>query len=319
MIEAARRQCLTGELTLPTNPSTKIYLRDGAIYFAERSSDGGLPIRLMMEGVINREQMKRGTVIVNGVEHVGRMFDNDPTIDRASVELCAELFTDDVMIEIANEQVSSYELVLYRRHPSGIDRWYPQGVPVFARSADSSAVGPVTTHESIEEAPAKSSVKAKAKTEARPEPKQEPKPEAKAEPKPALKNKLNAPPDHPGCPDRRPGDAAPNDFGPGDALPDDLDPGDAAGHRHVVFSADAGADGAGSGHGCGVLDRARRIGHRRRGDRGDQARSRRNGTPVSSWPRRLAKKALSKAPAVVGQHTAGHRWTVVQARVGAHL
>ena len=90
----------------------------------------------MMEGVITREQMQRGTVIVNGVEHVGRMFDSDPTIDRASVELCVELFTDDVMVAVANEVVSSYEMTLYRRHPSGIDRWYPHSVPVTGRQGD---------------------------------------------------------------------------------------------------------------------------------------------------------------------------------------
>ena len=50
VIEAARRRYLTGELTLPTTPTTRIFLRDGMVYFAERSSDGALPIRLMMEG-----------------------------------------------------------------------------------------------------------------------------------------------------------------------------------------------------------------------------------------------------------------------------
>jgi hypothetical protein len=136
VIEAARRRYLTGELTLPTTPATRIFLRDGLVYFAERSSDGTLPIRLMVEGVITREQMQRGTVIVNGVEHMGRLFDSDPSIDRASVELCVELFTDDVMIAVANEVVPSYELTLYRRHPSGIDRWYPHSVPVTGRHGD---------------------------------------------------------------------------------------------------------------------------------------------------------------------------------------
>lgn len=143
VIEAARRQYLTGELTLPTNPTTRIYLRDGMIYFAERTTDGALPVRLMMEGVITRPQMQRGTVIVNGVEHVGRMFDADPTIDRASVELCAELFTDDVMVNVANTVVSSYELALYRRHSSGIDRWYPHSVPVSPRPTETIAPAPV--------------------------------------------------------------------------------------------------------------------------------------------------------------------------------
>jgi hypothetical protein len=139
VIEAARRRYLTGELALPTNPATRIFLRDGMVYFAERSSDGTLPVRLMMEGVITREQMQRGTVIVNGIEHVGRMFDADPTIDRSSVELCAELFTEDVMVSVANTTISSYELHLYRRHSSGIDRWYPHSVPAATKSSESQA------------------------------------------------------------------------------------------------------------------------------------------------------------------------------------
>ncbi|MEY2445392.1 MAG: hypothetical protein QOE00_1972 [Ilumatobacteraceae bacterium] len=137
VIEAARRQYLTGELTLHTTPTTRVFLRDGVVYFAERTTDGALAIRLMMEGVITREQMQRGTVIVNGVEHVGRMFDADPTIDRSSVQLCAELFTDDVLVDVANRTVRGYDLVLYRRHSSGIDRWYPNSVPLPGRPIES--------------------------------------------------------------------------------------------------------------------------------------------------------------------------------------
>ena len=142
MIEAARRQQLTGELTLQTTPTTRVFLRDGVVYFAERSTDGALAIRLMMEGVITREQMQRGTLIVNGVEHVGRLFDTDPSIDRSSVELCAELFTDDVMVDVANRNVTGYELVLYRRHPSGIDRWYPQTTSTGSRHSETPVAEP---------------------------------------------------------------------------------------------------------------------------------------------------------------------------------
>ena len=119
---------LSGELTLTTEPPTRIYLRDGVVYFAERSSDCTLPIRLMIEGVINRQQMLRGTVTVNGIEHIGRMFDADPTIDRTSVEVCTEKITDDLMVVVANETIDSYKLALYRRHPSGVDRWYHRAV-----------------------------------------------------------------------------------------------------------------------------------------------------------------------------------------------
>ncbi|MEO7370240.1 MAG: hypothetical protein ABIZ69_05220 [Ilumatobacteraceae bacterium] len=199
VIEAARRRYLTGELTLPTTPATKIFLRDGMVYFAERSSDGALPIRLMMEGVITREQMQRGTVIVNGVEHVGRMFDGDPTIDRASVELCTELFTDDVMIAAANEVVAGYELTLYRRHPSGIDRWYPHTVPVTGRPSDQPDEQPdeqpAASAETI--AAAKPAPEPKAKVEPRPQPQPQSAqatPAHDAQPKSEPKNRLNAPP-----------------------------------------------------------------------------------------------------------------------------
>ncbi len=182
VIEAARRRYLTGELTLPTSPTTRIFLRDGMVYFAERSSDGALPIRLMMEGVITREQMQRGTVIVNGVEHVGRMFDADPTIDRPSVELCAELFTDDVMVTVANTLVDSYEMALYRRHPSGIDRWYPHSVPVAGRQGESAAASSPTP---------KPAAKPKPKAESQPV---APAAAAPAEVKATPRNNLNAPP-----------------------------------------------------------------------------------------------------------------------------
>ncbi len=191
VIEAARRQYLTGELTLPTSPATRIFMRDGQVYFAERTSDGALPIRLMMEGVITREQMQRGTVIVNGVEHVGRMFEADPTIDRASVELCTELFTDDVMVAVANSMVKGYELALYRRHPSGIDRWYPHSVPVAGRQNDSQpAAAPAPK--------AAAAAKPKPKVETQPAA-QEPtetaaQPVQEAQVKSEPKNNLNAPP-----------------------------------------------------------------------------------------------------------------------------
>lgn len=190
VIEAARRQYLTGELKLSTNPATRIYLRDGMVYFAERASDGALAIRLMMEGVITREQMQRGTVIVNGVEHVGRMFDSDPTIDRASVELCTELFTDDVMVSVANVTVNRYEMSLYRRHPSGIDRWYPHSVPVAGRQADQPVAS--TTRMSEPAAAPKVAPRPKPKSEVQTQVQAETQPhtQVKAEPK----NNLNAPP-----------------------------------------------------------------------------------------------------------------------------
>jgi len=130
VIEAARRQFLTGELTLGTSPSTHVYLRDGHIYYAERSTDGGLGVRLLVEGVITRQQMGKGALLVSGVEHLGRMFQRDHSIDRASVELCVELMTDDVLVAIADDVVEHYTMTMYKRHANGIDRWMPDRIEV---------------------------------------------------------------------------------------------------------------------------------------------------------------------------------------------
>jgi hypothetical protein len=100
------------------------------VYFADRSTDGGLGVRLLVEGVITREQMHRATLMVGGVEHLGRMFDRDASIDRDAVELCVELMTDDVLTAVADAPVTGYKLHLYKRHPSGVDRWLPTRVEV---------------------------------------------------------------------------------------------------------------------------------------------------------------------------------------------
>ena len=125
VIEAARNQHLTGELALPSNPPTNVYMINGEVYFAERTTDGGIGVRLLVEGVITRKQMSKGSVMVSGAEHLGRLFERDDSIDRHAVELCVELMTDDVLTSVSKETVDSYVMTLYKRHTSGIDRWLP--------------------------------------------------------------------------------------------------------------------------------------------------------------------------------------------------
>jgi len=125
VIEAARNQRLTGELALPSNPPTNVYLINGEVYFAERTTDGAISVRLLVEGVITRKQMSKGSVMVSGAEHLGRLFERDESIDRDAVELCVELMTDDVLTSVSKETVDSYVMTLYKRHSSGIDRWLP--------------------------------------------------------------------------------------------------------------------------------------------------------------------------------------------------
>jgi len=138
VIEAARRQMLTGELSLATTPTTRVYLRDGQVYFAERTTDGGLGVRLLVEGVITRQQMGKGALLVSGVEHLGRMFQRDPSIDRQPVELCVELMTDDVLTSVADDMVDHYTMTMYKRHPNGIDRWLPNRIEVITHIVEGS-------------------------------------------------------------------------------------------------------------------------------------------------------------------------------------
>ncbi|MEY4173429.1 MAG: hypothetical protein RI900_594, partial [Actinomycetota bacterium] len=136
VIEAARRRYLTGVLVLGSTPPTNVYVRDGQVYFAERSTDGGLGVRLMVEGVVTREQLHTGSLMVGGVEHLGRMFERDTTIDRHAVELCVELMTDEVLTAVAATVVQGYRFTMYQRHPSGIDRWLPSRVEVVTHVLD---------------------------------------------------------------------------------------------------------------------------------------------------------------------------------------
>ena len=124
VIDAARSQRMTGELTLDLSPAVRVYLLDGVVYFAESETDRPLTARLVGEGVVSPDQLQQGQVIVGGLHHLGRLFDRDASIDRCAVELCVELFTEDVLSAIAADTVASYNVRLYRRHSSGIDRWH---------------------------------------------------------------------------------------------------------------------------------------------------------------------------------------------------
>ncbi len=139
VIEAARRRYLTGLVVLETTPPTHVYLRDGQVYFAERTTDGGLAVRLLVEGVITRAQMQKAMLQVSGVEHLGRMFERDESIDRDAVELCVELMTDDVLTHIAETEVAGWDMKMYHRHPSGLDRWLPTRVEVITHLVDTAA------------------------------------------------------------------------------------------------------------------------------------------------------------------------------------
>src|SRR4051794_117719 len=126
VIEEACHDHVTGELTLTTaSPAkTKVYLTNGLVYFAERETDETLATRLVLAGALDLEQLHRGTLRLNGLEHLGRMFERDETIDRDAVELAIELITEQVLTDVAEQPVISYRTALFRQHSSGIARWF---------------------------------------------------------------------------------------------------------------------------------------------------------------------------------------------------
>jgi hypothetical protein len=120
----ARERAFTGEIVFETDPEVRAYLDNGIVYYAERVSDASLGRRLLEAGVVDIEQLERGTVRVGDVEHLGRLFDRDPSVDRDAVTVLAETATEELVTELANRAIASVRVTAYRHHPSGVHRWF---------------------------------------------------------------------------------------------------------------------------------------------------------------------------------------------------
>ncbi len=131
----AREQAFTGEITFEGDPEVLAYLDNGVVYFAERVGDAQLGQRLLDAGVLDATQLERGLVRLGDLEHLGRLFDRDPSINRDAVVVTAELFTEELISDIANRTIANARVVAYRHHPSGLHRWFvaPIDQPVVAR------------------------------------------------------------------------------------------------------------------------------------------------------------------------------------------
>jgi hypothetical protein len=120
----ARERAFTGEIVFETDPEVHAYLDNGIVYYAERTSDASLGRRLIESGVVDVDQLQRGTVRVGDVEHLGRLFDRDPSIDRDAVIVLAETATEQLVAELANRSTATVRATAYRHHPSGVHRWF---------------------------------------------------------------------------------------------------------------------------------------------------------------------------------------------------
>jgi len=146
-LDDARERSFTGELVFEGNPDVLAYLDHGIVYFAEAADAAALGQRLLDAGLVDAAQLERGTVRVGDIEHLGRLFDRDPSIDRDAVLVMTEAFTEDVVMRLANNSVSNVRVTAYRHHPSGLHRWFvapvdavPAPRPIGAGSPLDSAV-----------------------------------------------------------------------------------------------------------------------------------------------------------------------------------
>jgi hypothetical protein len=120
----ARERAFTGEIVFETDPEVFAYLDHGIVYYAERVTDASLGSRLLDAGVIDQAQLDRGTVRVGDVEHLGRLFDRDPSVDRDAVIVVAEVATEELISDLANRVTATARVTAYRHHPSGVHRWF---------------------------------------------------------------------------------------------------------------------------------------------------------------------------------------------------
>lgn len=123
-LDEARERAFTGEVVFEVDPEVLAYLDNGVVYYAERTSDAPLGRRLLDAGVVDASQLERGTVRVGDVEHLGRLFDREPSVDRDAVLVVTETATEDLISHLANAAVATVRVTAYRHHPSGIHRWF---------------------------------------------------------------------------------------------------------------------------------------------------------------------------------------------------
>jgi len=133
-LRALAERRFTGEaiLDLESAPGAvvRVHLDAGHPYAAEHVGDEPLGRRLVAAGVIEADQLQRGMVPVGDVEHLGRLFQRERSIDRDAVIAAVEAMTDELLTEVATER-ASVTITPYRHHRSGIHRWFvgPQRAP----------------------------------------------------------------------------------------------------------------------------------------------------------------------------------------------
>lgn len=123
VLDAARDEKFTGEIVFDTTPEVRVYFDRGRIYLAERVTDPPLGTRLVDAGALSSVQLEQGAVRVGGAEHLGRLFERVPSIDRHAVLVTSELMTEECVGWLAAQRVRGATAWPYRHHLSGMHRW----------------------------------------------------------------------------------------------------------------------------------------------------------------------------------------------------
>lgn len=133
LVDRARRDGMTGRVWMRlvgVDRPVMVYLHQGHVYAAERSIDPGLGVRLLVEGIVTRRQLRAGALDATGIERLGSLFDLDPTIDRDAVETFLARITAELLASIAECEVASSTLDHAHGHPNEIDQWFGIPAPV---------------------------------------------------------------------------------------------------------------------------------------------------------------------------------------------
>lgn len=133
LIENARRDGVSGRLWMrlhDVDQPVSVYLHHGHVYAAERSTDPGLGVRLLVEGIVTRRQLRAGSLDEAGIDRLGALFDLDPTIDRDAVESFVARITAELLSNVADLEVGSHSFDTSHGHPNEIDQWFGVAAPM---------------------------------------------------------------------------------------------------------------------------------------------------------------------------------------------
>jgi hypothetical protein len=125
VIDAIREHGFTGEVVCATTPAVTLHADRGRIYIAERASDAPLGERLVAAGALTPAELEQGVIRLAGAEHLGRLFERAPQVERDAVLAANDLMNDECLGWLAAQRIHGADVTPYRHHPSGMHRWEP--------------------------------------------------------------------------------------------------------------------------------------------------------------------------------------------------